>query len=671
MSNFHHDYDLSAMPAFEKRTDVTIGNVSFTKQDVKTLLKSLDCSKAGGIDRISNRMIHLVADTLDDPLYRLLNKIANSGIYPNCWKLGEVIPIFKNKGSKSMVSNYRPVTLLNSLSKIFEKLIYSDMYNHVIGNELLFERQSGFLKGHDTIKQLLSISHMLHSNMDNGLETRGVFLDIAGAFDAVPHELLLLKLKGYGITGTLFNLLQSYLSNRCIQVRVGEAISDQSPGGFINSGVPQGSILGPLLFLIYINDLADVVHNCLLYLYADDSSLFLPVDRVNAHGSHLKLQDDLDRLFQWSMIWKLDFKAVKSKEVVFRSRMRRTRDHPLLNLGNEMIERVDSHKHLGIILDQFLSFEDHITSIIKKVNSMLNPLSSLKPVVNSKHLETIYMAFIIPHLEYGSIIFDSATQSLLSKLDQLHYRAALLVSGCMQGTSAKKVFACLNWNSLEIRRKEKKMTLMFDVENGSIPYYVKNIFNMYVNPIQDQRLRRIKKYRIPTNLSNRTLRSTVPSSIKSWEHLPQNLKTCQTKNSFRYNLRAHLNTSRILSTTKLDLSRQAEMALNKTRCDLVFKAHLYSHNFSNVSDPKCPCGDRLQSTQHLLLHCPRLDILREELMRDLMMLPNFNWNSFQGLNASGKVNTLLYGNESYSLAVNVGILQLVANFILDVLMVFE
>jgi hypothetical protein len=144
------------------------------------------------------------------------------------------------------------------------------------------------------------------------------------------------------------------------------------------------------------------------------------------------------------------------------------------------------------------------------------------------------MSFIILHLEYGSTIFDSANQSLLNKLDQIHYRVALLVSGCIQGTSKIKVFNCLNWSSLESRRKEKKAILMFDVENGRIPIYVHNIFTRYLNSMQDGRLRNIKKYKIPLNMSKKSLISTVRSSIKVWEGLPESLKDILSKNSFKY-----------------------------------------------------------------------------------------------------------------------------------------
>jgi hypothetical protein len=510
-SKFHHDYDESRVPYFANRTDVAIDEIYVSAVIVKKLLLNLDTSKQGGEDGLSNRMLKMVAASLDVPLSRLFNLFLSSGHFPAGWKLGIVIPIFKNKGSKCSPDNYRPVTLLNSLSKIFERTVYDVILHHLQQNDLLFERQSGFLPGHDTQKQLVDIVHYILSNNESRKVTRGVFLDISGAFDAVPHYLLLKKLKCHGIQGNVLNLLQTYLQGRSIKTRVNNSLSEVSTDGLINCGVPQGSILGPLLFLIYINDLSDVIHNCHLYIYADDCSLFLPTTVSN----HL-LQGDLERLSIWANDWKLNFKAEKSKEVIFHSARRVVPNFDPLFLANNIIPRGNSHKHLGLILDEKLTFQEHLTGVIVKCNSLLNPLKALKQTVQSKHLERLYFSFILPHLEYGSIIFDSANASILAKLEQIHYRAALIVSGCIWGSNRTKVFKCLDWMTLEQRRVEKKLVLMYDIENRHITTYVLDNFVQYRNPIFDVRLRNHQPYRLPVNVSLRFAKSTVPSSIKLW-----------------------------------------------------------------------------------------------------------------------------------------------------------
>jgi hypothetical protein len=172
---------------------------------------------------------------------------------------------------------------------------------HATENNLIYQYQSGFVKGHDTQKQLAHMTHMIEKNWSDKKDTRGIFLAIEGAFDCIPHYLLIHMLKSYGMGNGVIILMRSYLQERRLKVRVEQSFSHWSQIGSINSGVPQGSILGPLLFLLYINDLKDVVEHCLLYLYADDCSLFLPVGRnEDIQRSNDLIQSDLDRMYQWT-----------------------------------------------------------------------------------------------------------------------------------------------------------------------------------------------------------------------------------------------------------------------------------------------------------------------------------------------------------------------------------
>ena len=199
-------------------------------------------------------------------------------------------------------------------------------------------------------------------------------MDIAGAFDGVPHYLLTKKLAAYGIKGNVLLLLTNYLHNRRLKIRVNGSLSNTSAPHFINSGVSQGSILGPLLFLIYINDLCEAISNCMLYLYADDCSLLFPVsDDLDQAESTGIIQEDLDNHSTWSNTWKLKSKASKSKEMIFHSSRKRPRGFNDLLLDGELIPRANFHKHLGLILDCNLNFNEHLTSVVTKSNALLNP----------------------------------------------------------------------------------------------------------------------------------------------------------------------------------------------------------------------------------------------------------------------------------------------------------
>ena len=665
-SKFNRAYNENIVPDFHDRTGSSVTDMLVTSAKVRKLLQNLDSSKAGGEDGLTNRMLKLVSNSIDVPLCKLFNLFLTEGHFPDVWKLGIVVPIFKGKGSKSDPVNYRPVTLLNAVSKVFERAVYEVILEHLQKNNLLFERQSGFVPGHDTQKQLIDIVHHILQNNESNKATRGVFLDISGAFDSVPHYLLRKKLECYGIRGKILKLLNSYLDGRSIKVRVNHTCSDSSLDGQINSGVPQGSILGPLLFLIYINDLSELVKNCRLYIYADDCSLFLPVDyNQDTRESTSKLQDDLNRLSDWSKLWKLDFKAEKCKEVIFHPTRRNSINCQEVHMNNLFIPRGITHKHLGLILDSTLSFEQHLTHVITKCNILLNPLKSLKTSLQSSHLEKMYFSFILPHLEYCSIIFDSANMNILSRLDQIHYHAALIVSGCIWGTSCEKTFKCLGWMTLEQRRREKKMVLMFDVENNNLPKYVNDNFTVFKNPVVDNRLRNQRPYILPPRMSLKFRKSTVASAISIWCSLPNELKNRYSRNSFKYHVRLHLkgNMTNLVST-RLQMPRNIEILLNRTRCDLIFKSHFYNHNFTNTLDPTCNCGYNWQTTKHMFFQCPLTRDLYTDLVNDLGQLPDFQTFFVHHCpSTEDKLRVLLNGNEQLPRVINCKIVEKTGSFL--------
>ena len=219
-----------------------------------TLIRSLDINKSHGFDQISIRMLKICDSSLIKPLSIIFINALNSGVFPSPWKKANIIPIHK-KGDKMDIKNYRPISLLPICGKLFEKVIYNSIYKYYEMNNILNVHQSGFRKGDSCINQLINITHDIFQSFDSNpsLEVRGVFLDISKAFDRVWHKGLLYKLNSNGIEGNLYNLIESFLSNRFQRVVLN---GQHSKWEKISAGVPQGSILGPLLFLIYINDIS-------------------------------------------------------------------------------------------------------------------------------------------------------------------------------------------------------------------------------------------------------------------------------------------------------------------------------------------------------------------------------------------------------------------------------
>ena len=260
-------------------------------------------------------MIQMCDESIIIPLKLVFESAIRSGHFPDTWKKGIIIPVHK-KESKNLVKNYRPISLLPVFGKMFEKIIYNNLYNYFQENQFLTEKQSGFRKGDSCISQLIAITHKIYKAFDGNpsLETRGVFLDISKAFDKVWHEGLLYKLKSYGITGNFLKLLENYMSNRYQRV----VLNGQSSSWLdVNAGVPQGSILGPLLFLIYINDLPERLKTD-AKLFADDTSLFSTVIDIDKTSDNLN--NDLSVIKEWAYLWKMSFNPDPNKqatEVIF------------------------------------------------------------------------------------------------------------------------------------------------------------------------------------------------------------------------------------------------------------------------------------------------------------------------------------------------------------------
>ena len=335
-------------------------------------------------------MLKIFGDSLCRPLELIFNDCLANGIFLSDWKKGNMVPVYK-KNDKQRLNNYRPISLLPICSKIFERLIFNEMFGFFIENDLISQHQSGFKPGDSCINQLLSITHEIYQSFDEGLDVRSVFLDISKVFNKEWHDGLIFKVKQNSISGNLLNLLSNFLRNRKQRVVLN---GQNSSWDDVNVGVPQGSILGPLLFSIYINDLADGLSNA--KLFADDTSLFSVVHSVNTIAK--ELNNNLLKISRWAYQWKMSFKPDPSKqdqEVLF-SRKTKKEYHASLAFSSNNISETNSQKHLGGVLNNRLSFEDHLKTILNKVNKTIGLLRKLHNILPRSALFTIYKSFIRP-----------------------------------------------------------------------------------------------------------------------------------------------------------------------------------------------------------------------------------------------------------------------------------
>ena len=331
-------------------------------------------------------MLLLCDDSVVLPLKIIFKNILLTTIYPGMWKLANVTPIFK-KGVKQLIKNYRPISLLPICGKIFEKIIFNNLSSYLNANNLITKNQSGFRPGDSTTNQLLYLTNEIHEAFENpkSLEVRAVFLDISKAFDKVWHDGLLSKMKQNGVSGSLLKIFRNYLNNRKQRVVLNATCSNYT---LVESGVPQGSVLGPLLFLIYINDL-EINKKSNMKFFADDTMLFSIVNDPALSANNLN--HDLRLIQQWAYQWKMEVNPDPSKqatEVLF-SCKKSSPDHPQLVFNGTIVAKVNSHKHLGRILDSRLSFEKHLNEKIIKAKKNVGVLKYLSNVLPLKTLDHV------------------------------------------------------------------------------------------------------------------------------------------------------------------------------------------------------------------------------------------------------------------------------------------
>ena len=389
------------------------------------------------------------------------------------WKIANVIPILK-KGDKQLSKNYRPI--LPICGKMLEKITFNNLYNYLNGNNLITKNQSGFRPGDSTTNRLLYLVNEIHKAFDDPkcLEIRAVFLDISKAFDKVWHDGLLFKPNQNGISGSLLKRFEDYLHDRKQRVVLNGFYSDYSP---IESGVPQGSVLGPLLLLVYINDLERNIKSNVKF-FADDTMLFSLVK--NHVISANDLNQDLDMKYQWAHQWKMKFNPDPTKqatEILF-SCIKKSVNHPQLIFNGSAVVQVNEQKHLGLTLEPGLSCENISVKRFIKAKKNIGILKHLSNFLSLKTLDQMYKALVRSHLDYCDVIYHipsithqpplgRALSSLMEKVERVQYQAALAITDAWQGSSRSKIYDELGWETLSDRRKYRRVLQIHTIINNN------------------------------------------------------------------------------------------------------------------------------------------------------------------------------------------------------------
>ena len=589
----------SILPPFLKRTNNLLTNIQVSEKTISDIINKLDAKKAHGFDGISIAMLKICSLEISIPLCIIFNKCVQSGAFPSLWKKANVQPVHK-KNSRQDKTNYRPISLLPICGKIFEKVIFDTLYPYLHFHKLLTKNQSGFKPGDSTINQLLNITDEIYRAFESYDETRAVFLDMSKAFDKVWHEGLIFKLRQYGVDGNLLLLLSDYLMNRSQRVVLNGLHSDWMD---IHSGVPQGSVLGPLLFLIYINDLTDDISSN-IKLFADDSSLFIRVHDVDT--AQRSLTSDLEKITRWANQWKMKFNPDITKqaiEVIF-SWKKNKPVHPPLQFNGIPVARKQNTKHLGIILDERLTFRPHILESIEKAKKGISIMKFLSKYVNREVLNLTYKMYVRPHFDYGDVIYHNQSKDSMDLLDKLQYQSALIVTGCWKGTSRVKIFSELGWESLADRRILHRLSLFYKIKNNDAPEYLCSL----------------ALESVPQRCTDRYKISFFPHCYKLWNEIDGDIRTSTSLPSFKSKY-----IQRIRPLRKSCFSIRNRYGLSLLTRIRVGHSDLRSHRFNknfNCLSPLCACGIEDETPEHFFLRCPRFVTQRHTLFDSITDILN-------------------------------------------------
>ena len=422
-------------------------------------LQSLDRTKGAGPDGLSSALLKFLANFIYKPLSLIYQYSLDTGAAPDDWKLANVIPIHK-KSSRSNPLNYRPISMTCIASKILEHILCHDINNFLDDNNLLVECQHGFRKKHGCDTQLLTTVTDLVEAYDQNIPVDLAVLDFSKAFDVVSHPKLLLKMKAIGIHSSTCNWISDWLSNRLLTVTVNGA---QSSLHRVTSGVPQGSVLGPLLFLLYINDMPSCVHFCNLRLFADDSLAF---HRIQSQVDVDHMQSDLDRLIEWANTWQMKFNVDKCEHMRIQ-RQTQNSTQASYTLNNSKLTQVSSIKYLGVHIDDQLSFDKHIREICKKATQTLHMLMRNLKKARTKSRSICYKCICRPILEYASQSWSPHLVKHIDTIEAINRKAFRWAYHKKKFDHISDLMTQLDWQTLAERRQNSDLKLYFKIIAGS------------------------------------------------------------------------------------------------------------------------------------------------------------------------------------------------------------
>ena len=440
-----------------------------TPEEVRKTLTSLDPKKSSGPHSIPRQILDAVQEEITIILSDIFNITLQTGKFISTLKLVKVVPIYKNKGSPFETGNFRPISLLSNIEKLFEKLIHKRMMEFVDQNKLTFERQFGFRSKHSTVHSLITITEEIKKAIDKGEYTCGVFIDFEKAFDTVDHNILLKKLEHYGFRGITNDWFKSYLSDRKQFVTISGHESDHKN---IIHGVPQGSVLGPILFILYINDLSNAIIYSRTFNFADDTAILY--SGINPKQIKKRVNIDLKILLKWLKANKIQLNIAKTEVILFKQKQKSLTYDIKIKLDGKRMRFTKYTKYLGILIDENLSMAEHTESIAKKLRKTNGAISNYVPI---NLLRSIYFALFHPHAHYGLQIW-AQNLSPSSRVTKLQKKAVCLMTFSKINSSSKPLFLQTNIMTIKEHVFILNTKLAYQILNSTSPIAIQQTLNI-------------------------------------------------------------------------------------------------------------------------------------------------------------------------------------------------
>ena len=510
------------------------------ESEITKIISKFDQNKSAGHDDIGNFVIKKVVDEISSPLTEIFNLSLTTGKVPEQLKTAKVIPIYK-KDDASVFSNYRPVSVLPCLSKVLERLVFNRCIEFIDNNNLLNEKQFGFRAKHSTYMAIMQLIDKVNNAVERNKTTLGVYLDLSKAFDTIDHTILLYKLEHYGFRGVVKDWFTDYLNNRKQFVSYNGTKSEHKT---ILCGVPQGSILGPLLFIIYINDITNTSTILDFLLFADDTTILYSSDHIVDELS--VVNKELSEVNNWFKANKLSINASKTNYMIMGTPKMTSIGHDSQDeqinydivLDDTKLQRVTETKFLGVVIDENLSWKNHIQGISKTISRNIGVLNKIKYFIPKRILYTLYCSLVLPYLNYGILVWGCANKTYLDKLHKLQKWAVRIISNSHYRSHSRPLFH--NYKILEIYD-------LYNVELAVFMYkyhyeLLPKVFNNYFtkrSDIHDYHTRHSENYNHTRNKKVFTDHAVKTTGPILWNSIDYHVRNANTLNCFRKTIKKY------------------------------------------------------------------------------------------------------------------------------------